>query len=931
MVQPTFETKDAFGGMEIYPGGRGGAMDLSDDAVRKIEDSLNVSDKPKPVVHSKLFEQLDPEERVELKVPSGEFDARTARPTELTLDERPSNVLNFPSKTVSSSVDVVSPPISKSPERNINDIELEQMALQSFYEGKTDLTIRYFSEMQDREVAREQIKTVIGKLEASKDYDNALILSNLLDQAPQGEGRRVNLKIVRDTKPEALKVDNAGEGILEKHGLDESREIPSAVDIAMRATDKYVEKKIEEDKDRIPTAIELAMKKTDKYVETKSNVTPPEVPPTSETLAPLVPNEPRNIEARESVEANLEALRVARDKYATAFTEWEYRKKNSTKLWEKTMFSLGASKPVPERLTLRTTELEDARGEYLKMREICGKKTTNTYVENYQRGTEENLLLQAAMLNAKKAREESDAQDRKLSDEMIPKTTRDRIKDSPASALRFLNNKWLSMSPGRKALLASSLVAGSWVFAAPVAGVAGFRVARSVLGLAVGKTVGTGFGKYFDNKNATNEELDLKEYAGSINEANFAEVEAKRLQAFENSLNTRRRQGAVKIGAMVAAGGATTMASGSYFSSLVGDAPISTTLESTGKLDVVPAVSSVNPVTPEALGAGELNVDLISPDLAQEVHSLKVDILSHYHDTEVPYAIKKNILDVPTEKLLEQFHLLDAEHNASAGSIGGGHILFENGKVVYEQGGITRDLFDPNIEIGQKAYSNLDFGAKQGIELEPEPIPAKDVLTGEQLKPLESVQVSETVSSVDVPKMADPTVIDDSKINTFPDAKGHIQIPVGVGKSLEVIDMGSDKTMMFEGKAISHMEDSANGRIPVLDDKYQDGRENMNLRSAFSEAFNKVVDQKNMGTNKFSPFQEPFEGGKISILYGTPEDPNHLSMVLNGKEIAVGSVKDGVPKFTMHSELKGGLFTDTVYERAFKVMGKKIKAKVFEF
>ncbi len=802
MVETTFGKKDEFVGVGIYPESKGGVIDLSDDAIRNIEGKLTPSSAPKPVFHSKLFEQLDPEERVESKVPSGEFGAQTARPTELSMDAPRSNVIDFPSRATNPKLDVSSPTISKSPERNTTDIQLEDMALQAFYDGRTDLTIKYFSEMKDRESAREQIKTVIGKLEASKDYDDALKLSNLLAEEPQDKGRKVNLKIVKDPELGVL-----NDGVNPKPFPDlSSNPNPSLPDI-----------------DAEYTVLDESV--------SKANVNPPEVPPTSETISPLVPNEPKNVEARESIEANLESLRVAREKYATAYTEWEYKKRNSTKLWEKTMFALGAVKPAPERLTLRTTELEEAREEYLKALEISGKKSLNTYRENYERGTEEKLLLQEAMQKSREARELSDAQNRKMADEMIPRTVGDKIKDSPAKALRFLNNKWLAQSTGKKSLLALTLVSGGAFFAAPVAGVTGLRVARGVLGAAVGKTVGAGFGKYFDNRNATNEELDLREYAGSINETNFAEVEAKRLEAFEKSLNTKRRQSAIKIGAMVAAGGASAMASGSYLGSLMGEAPVTPSLENTAKLDVFEAGSPAKVVTPEDLGVGELNADLISPDLEQEVHSLKVDILSHYHDTGVPDAIKKNILDVPTEKLLEQFHLLDTEHNASAGSVGGGHILFENGKVVYEQGGITRDLFDPNIEIGQKAYSNLDFGAKQGIELEPEPIPAKDIITGEPLVPAENIKVSQ---------------------------------------------QGIDASLVESGK---------------------------------------------MGE---TVLEQSFEGGKISVIHGTPGDPNRISMVFDGKEFAVGSIKDGIPKITVLPELKGGWFTSTIYERAFDAMKSRI-------
>ncbi len=824
MVEPTLENKDAFGGMEIYRRGIDGAIDLSDNAIRKIEDGLNVSDKPKPVVHSKLFEQLDPEERPRQENPFGEFSSGTPRPTELAVD---------------------SAPVSSGVERNRTDVELEDMALQAFYDGRTDLTIRYFSEVSDRSAIQEQMETVLSQLADLRDYADALQIAELIVDPAEREKKITYIKqkqkkYAPTTTGDLVKADrDALDAHFASSKIDEGRRVNLKIVTGSEPVVKptaYADLSSNPNPSLPDIAAEYSVvgepaKDVPLPLEVKASTVPPEVPPANEAIAPIVPNEPKNIVKRESAEADFEALRVARDKYARAYTEWEYKIRNSTKMWEKTMFALGATKPAPERLTLRTTELEDMREEYIKACELCGKKTSNTYAENYERGTEEKLLLQEAMQNAREEREFSDEQNRKMADEMMPKTVGDKIKDSPAKVLRYLNNKWLAQSSGKKSLLALTLVSGSAVFAAPIMGVAGLRVARGVLGVAVGKTVGAGFGKYFENKNATNEELDLKEYAGSINEANFAEVEAKRLQAFENSLNARRRQNVIRIGAMALAGGAAAMASGSYSGSLMGEAPAKPSLENLGKMDVFEAKPSVKVVTPEDLGVGELNADLISPDLAQEVHSLKVDILSHYHDGEVPYAIKKNILDVPTEKLLEQFHLLDAEHNASAGSIEGGHILFENGKVVYEQGGITRDLFDPNIEIGQKAYSNIDFGAKQGIELEPEPIPAKDILTGEPLVPAENIKVPQQ------------------------------------GIDTSTVEMGKVGETLLE---------------------------------------------------------QSFEGGKISVIHGTPGDPNRISMLFDGKEFAVGSINDGIPKIAVLPEFKGGWLVTTIYERAFSAMKGRI-------
>jgi len=839
MVSPTFENNNTneFGGMEIYPGGRGGQIDLSDDAIRKIEDGIATPAVPKPVVHSKLFEQLAPEDMAEAKKVLNEFDASTPRPTDLAFDSVPKKL-----------------------ERNTTDVQLEEMALQAFYDGRTDLTIKYFSEIKDREAVREQIETIVEKLVTLKEYEDALKLSNLIfdeasremevrhikaeqaknaptfngeyeeddDHTDIEDGRRVNINIVRSPEPKVDLTSLNSEG-----DMEEEKVLPSAIDVAMAKTNSFVEPKgisseVSPADKNIPTAIELAMKKTDYLVETKAPITPPESPTTSETLSPDVPKD--NVESKESVEADLESLRVAREKYATAYTEWEYKTQNSTKLWQKTMFALGASKPAPERLTLRTTELEDAREEYLKAREKCGKKSSRTYKENYERATEEKLLLEEAIQQSRENRENSDEQNRKLSDELNQKSPYDKFTEMLGRAKNF----WVKdLTPGKRILISSTLLAGGTLFAGAGLGgaavIGGMRVARAGAGILGAQVTGLGLGKYFENKNATNEELDLKEYAGTIDETNFAEVEAKRLQEFENSMNTKRRQNVAKIGAMATVGGATVLTSGAYFNAAT-DTSTENFIDKSNPQEV-PVKVAVKSVSPEDLTVVDGKTDLISSDLVQEVHSLKADILAHYHDGAVPEAIRKNIIDVPTDKLLEKFHLVDAEHNSSAGSVAGGRILFENGKVVYEQSGISRDLYDPNIEIGQKAYSNVDFGASKGIEIELEPIPAKNVLTGEPLTPLEDIKASEPV------------------IN-----------------------------------AINHEVNQVGETI----------------------------------------LEQSFEGGKISVIRGTLGDPNRISMVLGGKEFAVGSIKDGIPKIAVLPELKGGWFTSTVYERAFDAMKSRI-------
>lgn len=847
MASPIFENSnsqtDPIGGMEIYPGGRG-ALDISDDAIRKMEDG-GVVGKRLPDI---LSRQLDPEHR------SGVVKVETV-PQIINLDPSKYSIDDFAtddSRGTGGSENKIAI------ERDATDLELEDKALQAFYDGDSKSSVKYFSEIKDKSLVQEQLQTVIAQMAAGREYKEALQLVEFLQDPNEREKERKDVldlqrkyapTITGDLDEEDKSALEADFGAFPK---DEGRKVDLKIIRDSKPVNEDVDTNMSPD---IPSAVEIAMRETNRFVEAKT--VPPEIPPTVEAGATNPPT-PETSERSETVEANFEALREARDAYATAYAEWEYQTRHSTKLWQKTMFALGASKPAPDRLTLRTTALEDAKEAYLKARVLCGKGTTNTYQQNYYRGTEESLLLQGALQQARENREASDAENKKMADEMLPKGTVDKALDKMADTrfgkmLKKANNVWLKV-PGKTIVISSTLVAGGTVFAGAGLGyaayVGGLRVARAGGGILGAKLFGSALGKYHENKNEKEDEVNIKEYAGAINEENFPEWEAKEIDRFENNENMKRRQRAVKIGAMIAAGGASGMATGSILGSIfgtphaeavasavheagVGDKPV---LEASDKFNkIVEAKTAVLEAKPDIDA-----VDALSPDYDSQIHALKVDILSKYHGGEVPPSIQKNILDVPTDKLLEKFQLVDNAHNSSAGNVGG-HIAFDNGRVVYEQGGIKRDLYDPNIDIGTKPFSKVAIGDPT-IEMKPtssEDLLGDPITTADELKPADPGFGTTELHS------PEPVMVDETKI--------------GVGETL---------------------------------------------------------------------LEQAFEGGKISVIHGTPTDPNHISMVLDGKEFAVGTVKDGVPNIAVLPEFKGGWFTSTVYERAFDAMKSRMKPDI---
>lgn len=858
MASPIFETRnsqpDSIGEMEIYPVGRG-ALDISDDAIRRIEGLEKTTSNPtKRIVPDILLTQLHPDQRERvvsenLHVP--EFNS---------IDPERDGLEDFVMGPTSVGKEFVT---SASTERNTTDLQLEDMALQAFYDGRNDLAIKYFSEIKDRSAVYLQMETVISQMVANRDFEDALRLAELIIDTVEREKELVYIKAeqkryaptgtgdLEDGDREALEAD---------FGAFPKKEEGRVVNLKIIREPDHIEadeEKLNMSPDA-PSAVDIAMRKTDNLVDTKT--VPPEVPPVVESGATNPPNQPELGVRNENMEANFEALREARDAYATAYAEWEYQTRNSTKLWKKTMFALGASKPAPERLTLRTSTLEDAREEYLKARVACGKATSNTYKENYERITEEELLLQDAIQKARESREASDAENKKMADEMLSKGSVDKVMDKMADTsfgkmLRRANNVWLKV-PGKTIMFSTTLVAGGTLFAGAGLGgaafVGGMRVARAGASILGSQLAGIGLGKYFDKKNETADELNTREYAGAINEKNFAEWEAKKLQQFENNRNLKRRQNAIKVGAMVSVGGATALSSGSILNSIFGTPSVegvvgTVTEQQQVEKPVLESVSKFNNIVEPKAAVFEANTDVTPSDFDSQIHALKSDILSKYHGEQVPLEVQKNILDVPTDKLLERFQLVDNAHNASAGNVGG-RIAYENGKVVYEQAGIKTDLYDPNSEIGSKQFSKIVIG-DPSIEIKPtvhEELLGDPVTTADELKPTDPSFGTTEIQS------QEPVLVDESKIDIS----------------------GEDSVKMGE-----------------------------------------------------TILEQSFEGGKISLIHGTPTDPNHISMVLNGKEFAVGVVKNGITKFVIHPELKGGWFTTTVYERAYDVMQKKISAE----
>lgn len=397
------------------------------------------------------------------------------------------------------------------------------------------------------------------------------------------------------------------------------------------------------------------------------------------------------------------------------------------------------------------------------------------------------------------------------------------------------------------------------------------------------------------------------------------------------------------------------------------------TLDSDNQLDnleqLKPATEDNNAIVTEA------KVELSSQGFLQDMHNLKAKIMAEYGG-EVPDSLKPIMEKTPTD-LAKAFHFYDPENNASGLGFKGESLAVEsNGDIVYEHlDGTKQIIFDaqkgefrhfdgemitennkvpgsdiyPNGKIGDDVYSKLDFGGDKKLATDFVPsatVSSSEVLEGDPILKTEAVSVLDVkdttdeeiakqlmgeTKAVEIPS-EEPVVLTDE--NAMPnDGVSKMHIPLENGKSVEVFSVGDKNFVSYDGMRIGQ-EGTINGhKALVLDDNFQDGEQYRNVRSAFVKAFEADVKTDVVGPN---PIAESFEGGKIYITYKVPNDPNSIKVLLNGKEIASGSIDNvdgkGIPKLRMNGNLKGGWFlVDNAYERAFKYINGMVKAGNFDF
>lgn len=728
----------------------------------------------------------------------------------------------------------------------------------------------------------------------------------------------------------------------------EDREIPTALELAMAETGGPLKEK------ELKTAVELAMEETNRFVDKKE--------PKVDEVKPAEPIEarevaeigPKTLDQQTEVDAKLEAELVsARDEYAKAYIDWEYKTRNSTKLFAKTMMALGVSKPAPERLTIKTSELEDAKEAYIKARANFSKNIMGDPGKLIDQVTSEKLRLGDKEQEFRMVKENFD----QSLDDAREKGVTEKAKEALALGVQKALGVWTkNLTPGQRILVSSTLLAGGAVFAGAGLGAAayygGLRAVRAGAGLLGGQLTGMGMDSYQKDKNETRSAEQLEQYVKEINVDNLIAKEEELLKASEAEANIKKRQRLYKAGAVVGVGGAAALSAGATVGSVFKPEFMPADVDLKPKLDIElkPTVKVENVL--------ETKVDLSSKGFIQDFHNLKANILGEYVGKEMPESLKVSIMNKTPTELAKQFGFYDQATNASGIGFKGESLGIDSEGDLYYQhlNGEKQIIFDsktgqiykydaglgtgeiasdgseifPNGKIGEKAFNKLDFGADKDLLAQIKVAPAEQLVDDPILTPKEFVPADVVGGVREIPDNGPVILADESKLDVTPKIQDtpsspSIHIPLEGGKSVDVIDLGGKKVVTLDGLPIS---EEKNG-ILVLDDKYQDGAKNANIRSAFAKAFEESTKTDVLGPK---PIAETFEGGKIYVRFGLPADPEKVSVLLNGKEIAVGNINNGTPKLSLLPGLKGNfLLADNVNERAFKHIDKMIKAKTFDF
>ncbi len=473
-------------------------------------------------------------------------------------------------------------------------------------------------------------------------------------------------------------------------------------------------------------------------------------------------------------------------------------------------------------------------------------------------------------------------------------------------------DRWQRISLSTLLVTGTSAVVGGAAAAGPVA-FAGYRLARGVFSNLTAQAAGIGAEKVFSrvNKGGETEKSAGEEYATEINLNNFAEREKARAESIERQMDRSRRQRVYKAMTMAVAGGVASAEFGKAYEGIsslshhyVGsnfaggsqNPPESEALLS-GKPGIaqneIPngALPLETPETTETLS--QVTVPISSKGFIQTFHDMKVKVLDQYGSLDkVPPHVKENLFNKSNVELSKEFHFYDPTNNTSAIGLKGEALSLDpDGNIVYHH---------------LNGRDEIMFDVKTGNAHQ---------FSGRMMSPhnplVSSSNISESAHTP--PEVPETSVL--SKINKATDVE--VVTDNSMASDVVAVTENSAKTspnnFFFQGAEVAHKHAWAGQEFLGLDDKFQNGREFANIRTAFADTL-----EKSLPNNLKIASAINFEGGKIHILK-LASNSKEFSVLLNGKEIATGIVEKGIPKIKILNGLKGGWFlADNVYERAVK-------------
>ena len=644
-----------------------------------------------------------------------------------------------------------------------------------------------------------------------------------------------------------------------------------------------------------------------------------------------------------SIEISVEnSLREARSAYATLLTEHKNKIRESKSRFQKIMDDLGVdiSRKMPD--IPMSAELLNAEEEYILAKKnrnfaLFGKGEVKTR-KNLD-GNEESFIFNPEIINA--SEREYDILKKQIIDSLPQKE-----KNLAQRALKKWTNLPLPVRVGiTSTLFGVGLGVGAGMGAFGVAAYSGYRAIKAVAGAEVSTGVGFTLGKYYDKVNKKTHEGVLGEYGTAIDGGNFEEKERQLMRSFEKEEETKKKQ-ALKIGAaMAVSGGVSTALLGGVFkpsaSSVVesGSPKVSGAIDnSKGAVRGVDGIPKPN-IPTEAPSLSKIaevkikpaGVELSSRGFIQTFDDLKKKLIEEYGGADkVPEKIKVNILNKPSTELAQKFGFYDAQKGLSGMGLKGEHLSIDSsGDLVYEHLDKSKDVMleghTGNIHTFDGTMAHT--GPAVDTISTPKPFVAPDSLSRPH---------------VDVSQVAEGDFT--SIIDTQPDMPHLTPDIMGqqIGQTVEYANMkfnianiaDQGKVLLTpEGTQIGHEGMVGGMKRWILEPKFQDGDNFKGIRQAFNTITHgqiEAVDIKGV-TSKVIDFEK---GSQIEIVKGLKADnPNALTILLNGKEVAEGAVTAKGPSLHLLKDIPktGPFFADNVYERAFKSKELKKVLKDFVF